>query len=111
MNNLENAKLLRIFIGESDKIGSVNSYVRYGHSNEHALNAAMSAAINAVDYLKRGTSWREVTAFILGTLTHFIGDLSFPPHIYRPSDPSFRVEMNNQVSRKTIQRGSHCRHD
>ena len=26
MNNLENAKLLRIFIGESDKIGSVNVY-------------------------------------------------------------------------------------
>lgn len=85
-----------------DKIGSVNSYVQYGHSNEQALRAARTMAQRAVKYLKRGSTWREATAFLLGTLTHYIGDLSFPPHIYRPSDSSFRGEMNNQVSRKTI---------
>ncbi|MHA2010204.1 MAG: zinc dependent phospholipase C family protein [Candidatus Hodarchaeales archaeon] len=84
------------------RIGIVNSYVRYSHSNEGALTSARIMSLRAVKYLNKPYSWREEPAFFLGTLTHYIGDLSFPPHIYRPYNPEFSKWMNNQVSRKTI---------
>jgi len=85
-----------------ERIGNVNPYVHYSHTDEAALRAAKNMALKAVDYLNRDYHWREATAFCLGTLTHYIGDISFPPHIYQPSDQEFMKWLNNQVSRKTI---------
>ena len=83
-----------------ERIGDVNSDVQYSHTGLAALSASKNMGSKAVEYLKY--SWKEEPAFFLGTLTHYIGDLSFPPHIYQSTDSSYMKWMNAQVSRKTI---------
>ena len=57
MNNLENAKLLRIFVGESDKIGSINVY-------EEIVNKARK------DKLAGATVYRGIMGFGKTSIIH-----------------------------------------
>ncbi|MFW9872960.1 MAG: zinc dependent phospholipase C family protein [Candidatus Thorarchaeota archaeon] len=85
-----------------DTIADVGALVQKGHTNEQAMSAARKMSYRAVEYLKKPNYKRASPAFFLGALTHYIADLSFPPHIYRPYDKYFRPWMNDQVSDKTI---------
>ena len=83
-------------------IQDVSTYVRYSHSNLLALRATREMAEKAVKYLNKPYHWREEPALFLGTVTHFIADLSFPPHILRPYMTDFSKWLNTKVSEKTI---------
>jgi len=80
-----------------------SSMVPRGHSytDLNAVNAARSASISAVKYLNSPYHRWEATAFYLGLIAHYIGDLAFPPHVLRPYDHSFDSCTSHDTSKVT----------
>ena len=65
------------------------------------LSAARDASINAVKYLNSPNYRWEATAFYLGLIAHYIGDLALAPHILRPYDGSFDSCLSHDASKVT----------
>jgi hypothetical protein len=73
----------------------------HSYTKLNTLNAARKAAGLAVQYLNSPYHYRETTAFYLGLIAHYIGDLAFPPHILRPYVRDFDSSLNHDVSKVT----------